>query len=54
MVCPHVREIIHTQKLVGYLLVQPDKPWYKYYLSTEIKHRERLTEKIIEKSEVLT
>ena len=27
MVCPSVREIIHSLKLVDYLLVQADTPW---------------------------
>ena len=31
MVCPPVREIIHSLKLVDYLLIQADKPWYNYY-----------------------
>ena len=30
MVCSHVREIIHSPKLVGYLHVQADKHWYMY------------------------
>ena len=35
MVCPPVREIIHSLELVNYLLVQADKPWYmyNYYIS---------------------
>ena len=32
MVCPPVREIIHSLKLLDYLLIQPDKPWYNYNL----------------------
>ena len=32
MVCPPVREIIHSLKLVDYLHVQADKPWYNYYI----------------------
>ena len=31
IVCPPVREIIHSLKLVDYLLVQADKPWLKHY-----------------------
>ena len=27
-VCPHVRKIIHSLKLVDYLQVQADNPWY--------------------------
>ena len=27
-VCPPVRKIIHSLKLVDYLHVQADKPWY--------------------------
>ena len=33
MVCPPIREIIHSLKLVDYLLVQADRPWYIYYVS---------------------
>ena len=32
-VCPPVRKIIHSLKLVDYLHVQADNPWYNYYLS---------------------
>ena len=31
IVCPPVRDIIHSLKLVDNLLVQADKPWYDYY-----------------------
>ena len=31
-VCPPVRKIIHLLKLVDYLHVQADNPWYNYYL----------------------
>ena len=31
MVCPPVQEIIHSLKLVDYLLIQVDKPLYNYY-----------------------
>ena len=31
-VCTPVRKIIHSLKLVDYLHVQADNPWYKYYL----------------------
>ena len=31
-VCPHVRKIIHSLKLVDYLDIQADNPWYNYYL----------------------
>ena len=31
-VCPPVRKIIHSLKLVDYLHVQADNPWYKYYV----------------------
>ena len=31
-VCPPVRKIIHSLKLVDYLHVQTDNPWYNYYL----------------------
>ena len=30
--CPHVRNIIHSLKLVDYLHVQADNPWYNYYM----------------------
>ena len=32
MGCPHVRKIIHSLKLVDYLHVQADNPWYNYYV----------------------
>ena len=32
MVCPSVREIIISPKVMDNLLVQVEKPWYKYYL----------------------
>ena len=31
-VCPPVRKIIHSLKLVDYLHVQADNPWYNYYI----------------------
>ena len=31
-VCPPVRKIIHSLKLVDYLHVQADNPWYNYYV----------------------
>ena len=31
-VCPRVRKIIHSLKLVDYLLVQADNPWYNNYI----------------------
>ena len=30
MVCPHVREIIRSLKILDYLHVQADKQWYNY------------------------
>ena len=30
-VCPPVRKIIHSLKLVNYLHAQADNPWYNYY-----------------------
>ena len=33
-VCPPVRKIIHSLKLVDYLYVQADNPWYNYYLAS--------------------
>ena len=35
MGCPPVRKIIHSLKLVDYLHVQADNPWYNYYIQTE-------------------
>ena len=35
-VCPTVRKIIHSLKLVDYLNVQADKPWYNYYIITGV------------------
>ena len=32
-VCPPVRKIIHSLKLVDYLHVQADNPWYNYYIA---------------------
>ena len=32
-VCPPVRKIIHLLKLVDYLQVQADNPWYNFYLN---------------------
>ena len=34
-VCPPVRKIIHSLKLVDYLHVQADNPWYNYYLTSK-------------------
>ena len=31
-VCPPICKIIHLLKLVDYLHVQADKPWYNYYI----------------------
>ena len=36
-VCPPVRKIIHSLKLVDYLHVQADNPWYNYYISNPAK-----------------
>ena len=33
MGCPPVRKIIHSLKLVDYLHIQADNPWYNYYLA---------------------
>ena len=35
-VCPPVRKLIHSLKLVDYLHVQADNPWYNYYLSHQL------------------
>ena len=51
-VCPPVRKIIHSLKLVDYLHVQADNPWYNYYITylaltqlfpVLISHREMYT-----------
>ena len=34
MSCPPVGKIIHSLKLVDYLHVQADNPWYNEYLET--------------------
>ena len=36
MVCPHVREIIHSLEHTDYLLVKVGKPWYNYYLGRSL------------------
>ena len=33
-VCPPVRKIMHSLKLVDYLHVQADNPWYNYYVNS--------------------
>ena len=35
-VCPHVRKIIDSLKLVDYLHVPAANPWYNYYLSISL------------------
>ena len=35
-VCPPVRKIIHSLKLVDYLHVQADKPCYNYYIKLNV------------------
>ena len=35
-VCPPVRKIIHSLKLVDYLHVQADNPWYNYYVDVTL------------------
>ena len=42
LVCPPIRKIIQSLKLVDYLHVQEDNPWYKYYL-IDSKFREKKT-----------
>ena len=32
-ICPPVRKIIHSLKLVDYLHVQANNPWYNYYIN---------------------
>ena len=34
-VCPSVSKIIHSLKLVDYLHVQADNPWYNYHVTCE-------------------
>ena len=34
-VCPPVRKMIHSLKLVDYLHVQADNPWYNYYITCD-------------------
>ena len=36
MLCPSVRKIIHSLKLVYYLHVLTDKPWYNNYIASHI------------------
>ena len=40
-VCPPVRKIIHSLKLVDYLHVQVDNPWYNYYITAGKKGAHR-------------
>ena len=35
-VCPPLRKIIHSLKLVDYLHVQADNPWYNFYLNPSV------------------
>ena len=35
MGCPSVRKIIHSLKLMDYLRVQEDNPWYNFYIVRE-------------------
>ena len=37
MVCPPLGQKKHSLKLVDYLLVQADKPWYNYYIARNMK-----------------
>ena len=37
MVCLPVWELIHSLKLVDYVLLRGDKPWYNYYLTVIYK-----------------
>ena len=36
-VCPPVRKIIHSLKLVDYFHVQAENPWYNYYIISTSK-----------------
>ena len=40
-VCPPVRKIIHSLKLVDYLHVQADNSWYTYFLINTTNKSER-------------
>ena len=40
-VCPPVRKIIYSLKLVDYLHVQADNPWYNYYLTVLLSKIQR-------------
>ena len=42
-VCPPVRKIIHSLKLVDYLDVQADNSWYNYYITNVLKDDENFT-----------
>ena len=42
MVCLPVREIIHSLKLIDFLLVHADKLWYKYYIQQRKNEREKV------------
>ena len=47
MICPHVREIIHSLKLVDYLYVHSDKPWYNItYISVNLAYYEIFRAKV--------
>ena len=37
-VCPPIRKIIHSLKLVDFLHVQADNPWYNYYINVHEGH----------------
>ena len=38
LVWPPVHKIIHSLKLVDYLQVQADNPWYNCYVTAEMRH----------------
>ena len=47
MVCPHVREIIPSLKLVDYLYVHAEKPWYNItYISVDLAYYEIFRAKV--------
>ena len=42
-----VRKIIHSLKLVHYLLVQADNPWYNYYIIMSVGQCTRAVHQIL-------
>ena len=42
-VCPLVRKIIYSLKLVDYLHVKADNPWYNYYIINKHEDNDSLS-----------